>query len=140
MPEIKVDVVGIPGLEAALRQLGNRVERVLEGAVRQAARVVATEARGRAPVDTGTLRRSITAAKLESLAVAGSMFVDYGVGVERNKTFRNADGYYARFLEFGTKKMSARPWLRPALDARAQEVQQVIERTIRRAAERVGRR
>ena len=41
---------------------------------------------------------------------------------------KGGDTFYWRFLEFGTKNMPARPFMRPALDAKQQEaVQRFVE-------------
>lgn len=52
---------------------------------------------------------------------------------EKNSTYRiswnKKDAFYARFVEFGTSKMAARPFLRPAYDAaRAKALQAANER------------
>lgn len=39
---------------------------------------------------------------------------------------KNGRQYIARFLEFGTVKMSARPWIRDAVDANAPEVGEML--------------
>lgn len=53
------------------------------------------------PVDTGRLRSSIQVSRGRD---AQGAFVDIGTNVE-----------YAAFVEFGTSRMSAQPYLRPAL-------------------------
>ena len=40
------------------------------------------------------------------------------------------DGWYAHFLEFGTSKMSAKPFLRPAIESRQDEVLQTTKQYI----------
>lgn len=56
------------------------------------------------PVDTGRLRSSITRSDVQRRR--RSLVVRIGTDVE-----------YAKYVEFGTSKMSAKPYLRPALDA-----------------------
>lgn len=57
-------------------------------------------AQGKAPVDTGTLKRSIT---LE--------ITDAGMTAESEATI-----HYAGYVEYGTRFMSAQPYMRPALE------------------------
>lgn len=61
--------------------------------------------KGRLP---GFLRASIRVWKKKGKE--GGPTVTYGVGTR-------GLAFYGKFLEFGTSKMSARPWLRPAVDA-----------------------
>jgi len=62
------------------------------------------EAKEHAPVDTGTLRRSITHELREDSD--GNQFVRIGTNVQ-----------YAVFQEFGTKFHAAHPFMRPAMSA-----------------------
>lgn len=66
--------------------------------VAKAAHDIEREAKLRAPVDTGTLRNSIQTVRLGPASYAVVVGVDYGVHVE-----------------WGTVKMAAQPYLRPAL-------------------------
>ena len=38
--------------------------------------------------------------------------------------------YYAHFLEYGTKKMSARPFMRPAIQSVAPKIPEIIQKHI----------
>jgi HK97 gp10 family phage protein len=85
------------------------LKRLLEGdkgvgmlAVAKAAQTVERRAKQNAPVRTGTLRRSITKAIGRD---AISPVAKIGTNV-----------HYARFVEFGTSRMSPRPFLRRALE------------------------
>lgn len=64
---------------------------------------VAEAARGNAPVDTGALRDSIQSQASEEGGAEPSADIV-------------ADVPYAAFVEFGTYKDAAQPFLRPALD------------------------
>ena len=66
------------------------------------------------PVDTGRLRNSITHARYdENTEVIGS----------------NVD--YAPFVELGTHKMAAKPFLRPAAEGHVSEYKAVIEQVMK---------
>lgn len=71
-------------------------ERVAEG-VASAARVISEEARQRCPVDTGNLRDSIS------------------VETDGQKAVVTATADYAAYVEFGTSKAAAQPFLVPAI-------------------------
>lgn len=89
---------GIPSLMAY-------VEANARTAVRRTADEIVRDARSRAPVDTGQLRSSIKAVSLEHGKSAEVM----------------ADTDYAAFVEFGTYKMAAQPFLTPAVQAHTDE-------------------
>ena len=89
--------------EAALTELFESPEGPSGKYLKRKGLQVQRRAKQFAPVDTGRLRASIT----EELAR------DDGGLVERI----GSDVSYAAFQEFGTSKMAARPYLRPALDA-----------------------
>lgn len=115
-------------------------ERVLE-AMERGGEIVAEEARMRAPVGTrpprkgvatGRLKRSIVVRKLRSKKYANVLIeADYpeNAGRRKTKTKKQAAGskeYYAFAVEYGTHKMAAQPFLHPALEAKAQRVQEII--------------
>ena len=65
------------------------------------------------PVDTGRLRNSITHATQDD--------VEYiGTNVE-----------YAAYVEFGTSRMRARPYLRPACENHADEYKSLVEAALK---------
>ena len=68
------------------------------------ARKVENRAKQLCPVDTGRLRSSISMSAPQT--ERGSVTIHVGTNVE-----------YAPFLEYGTSRMSARPFLEPALAA-----------------------
>lgn len=84
-------------LQDQLKQLGLRTEQ----SVLRLGIDVQNRARELAPVDTGRLRGSITHVPGRD---GRGYYVDVGSNVE-----------YAPFVEFGTSKQPAQPWLRPAL-------------------------
>ena len=73
------------------------MKKELEEAVEAIAYMIEGEAKRICPVRTGRLRASIHTGKIEE----GVYYVGTNV-------------YYAPYVEFGTRKMAARPYLRPA--------------------------
>ena len=104
---IKVD--GLADLEAQLLELGSAgAKRSVRKGLRAMSNVVRDEARRRAPVETGLLQKSIRTADTGITATGWSFAVDV-----RDQAF------YGRFLEYGTSKMAARPFMRPAAESAA---------------------
>lgn len=71
---------------------------------------VESEAKLRCPVDTGNLRQSINHKVIDS-----EKSVRIGTNVE-----------YAPFVEFGTIKMNAQPYLRPALLENKEAIRKIL--------------
>lgn len=90
--------IQLVGAASVIKALENMVsDNELEMLVQKAALKVEAEAKKLCPVDTGRLRASITTQRL------GPLTYGVGTGVE-----------YAPYVEFGTRKMAAQPFLRPA--------------------------
>lgn len=142
------NLTGFKELADALRSLGPKVARNgLRRAVSAGAAVIRDDARQRAPVATGEMRRDIMI-KRERDARGGDTFgAKYSVFVRSGKKSRLAgkgrnvqkDSYYWKFVEFGTSKMAARPFLRPAfaskrdaaVDAMGQKLGEAIESAVK---------
>ena len=72
------------------------------------------------PVDTGRLRASITTSvdepKLVCTVKSGGEVDEQQVTTARGKAMSGTNVEYAAYIELGTSKMSAQPFLRPALE------------------------
>lgn len=67
---------------------------------------------GKYPHPPGTLKNSIKVGYIKK----GKRGLGIKVGIEKNQYFTQENNkFYARFVEFGTSKMIARPFMRPAL-------------------------
>jgi HK97 gp10 family phage protein len=86
-----------------LGRIADGMDRKAVAVVRKTALDIEADAKGRAPVDTGALRNSI------QTTMAGDMSAVVAPGVD-----------YAIFVEFGTARMAARPYLIPAAEAHRQ--------------------
>ena len=115
---IEIKVAGMADLQKAFKELPRELHaKALRPAVNAAAAVVRKQARSNAPVDTGVLRKAIyqTRSRSESSAVQETAIV--GVRFGRKYRRRGQDAWYWKFLEFGTIKLPARPFLRPAFES-----------------------
>lgn len=87
--------------------------------VQMGALLIENEAKARVPVRTGNLRRSInTQVEQRGNVVVATIgpSADYGV-----------------FIEFGTSRMGAQPYMRPALDLKRAEANEAIRREVARS-------
>lgn len=137
-------IEGLAELGKALRELPERVARNgLRVSVYAGAKVVRDEARARAPKSAqslvpnqpppGTLKRSVIMKHIPELSslTRQTFFVTVRHGKKYRKQGKKGnlsqDAWYWRFVEFGTRKMRAWPFLRPALEARRREAGQAMK-------------
>lgn len=103
---VKLDLGRLQALRGSLPQ---RTEQAVEAAARR----IEGAAKGNAPVDTGTLRNSITVENSGTARRKIGPTVDYGV-----------------FVELGTKNDRPQPYLKPAFDAVAPRLIDELKRIV----------
>jgi HK97 gp10 family phage protein len=146
---------GFAELDEALAELEKMATQkaVLRRALKKAAQPTADKASGMAPVLTGALAGSVTVSTKLDKRQAGlhrKMFRDDRAAVEMfvgPSYTLGAGGRHGHLLEFGTYKMAAQPFMRPAwdsdkmalLDRLKVELRAEIDRTVARAARRAAR-
>jgi HK97 gp10 family phage protein len=98
----------------------------------RAAEVIASKARARAPI--GESRAQYKSGKDYTSRESGALKASVRVVRLYDQKARNVrvyagsrKVYYARFVEFGTVKMSAKPFLRPALNSSKAEIRSILE-------------
>ena len=125
----QTQVIGVAGLSKVLDQLPERIAKnTIKKGLRAAARVIVKEARVRVQRRTGELRRAISS---ETRGNSSRKYRDTVIVGIKKPTSRRA-----HLVEFGTKHAAAKPFLRPALDAKASEANGVA---VQRIAEEVGK-
>lgn len=100
-----IQVEGTAALVSALRVYQLQKRAAVGGLIARYTTLIARTAKALAPVDTGELRESITADVRDALTRL--------VGIVE------ARAPHAPFPEFGTVKMQAQPYMRPALEQHA---------------------
>lgn len=135
---------------AGLKELGERMKGVSEdvnrrigrAAVAAGAKVIADSARTKAPVDTGNLRKNIITKRLPP--GESQLTSEYIVTVRKGKITKKQkdrgikDAFYGRFVEFGTAKTPAQPFLRPAYDENKEKAVEAIKERIATRLAKVG--
>ena len=105
----------------------NLCKKELEQAVQNALEICGGKAEGYAialaPVDTGSLKGSIRKEMEDNTTVA----VKAGGGFYVKK-----DVVYAGYVELGTRKMKAQPYLKPAFMEHVQEYKSIIENELKK--------
>jgi len=116
---IDIDLRGIANLQQAMKEFPEIVREELGKAVQELSLLIEAKAKELCPVDTGLLRSSITPV-VESWAAA---YVGTNTG-------------YAPYVEFGTKKMAAQPFLEPAFLEGQKQAGKVFGQAVSRAIAR----
>ncbi len=141
---------GFKELASALRELGPRVARnTLRRAVSAGAARVRDTAKVYAPVDTGEMRRDIMIKRERD--TKGEMSAKYSVFVRSGKKSRlsgkgrnvDKDSWYWRLVEFGTSKMAAQPFMRPAFESEKEDavkdIGKALDEGIQKAAKELSK-
>lgn len=125
--EVNIQMQGIEEMTKNLEKLGTRV--ALRGpatAVRAGSAVIIREMRRRAPVDTGSLKKSL-GQKVKTYRRNKTVTSIVGARSKRYETAkgRRNPANYAHLPELGTKRgVKAKPYMRPAWDAAAPAARQ----------------
>jgi len=148
---MEVKITGLEEIKKALNQLPIEIQqKALRSAVSASAKVVVDEAIAKAPAgDTGNLKKSIY--RYRSRSGSGTGRETYLVGVRKGKrayadTAKNrrlnrvgkkytvqGEAYYWRFLEFGTVKMQAKPFMRPAFEGSRSKILETMKQRLDKA-------
>ena len=126
---LRVNEAELAELEKRLNAVADTIaKKALRSAARKAMNEVRKEARENAPEETGLLYKNFG---LLTRAKDGE--VSAKIGIRRGAKENDSTPFYFRFLEFGTKDMQARPFLRPALARWRQRIIDAIHDAIKRA-------
>lgn len=139
MADLTIKVDGLQDLERKLLSYGDRLAKNgLRASVAAGARVVLKEARANVPVDTGTLKRSLYMKQIreESTNTVQTYFVGARFGKAEQK--KNRDAFYFPFVEFGTEKMPAQPFMRPAFESTKEAAIEAIKNKLAERVEKLA--
>ncbi len=134
---ISVDLKGLAELERKLTQLAEKLQgKAQRQATNAGAQIIKKAARSRVSVDTGLLRKNIVVGRSRRNSAKGRE--SYNIFLKREKRIYantranrrskragrkyEVDGpaFYGRFVEMGTSKMAAKPFMRPAFESSKQ--------------------
>lgn len=138
-----MEIAGLKELADKLREIGPDIAaKALRGGVFAAAKLVRDEAKATNPDDTGRTDRAIYAKFVREESGPHQAVYKVGVRSGRRERRKDRDAWYWRLVEFGTAKMPAKPFMRPAFESQKQKaVELIAERIARRIKrfEKVGR-
>ena len=148
-----VEFEGLKELEAALRNIAPQIK---GNPLRTAARAMTVPFQERAgelaPKDPSTKtdialamdKKLIPVSERDVLTAKGDSAEIYEVGPRRKKKAGVLPAWYAHFLEFGTDRQSAQPFMRPAFEQTKDEAMKAFEAKLRKtlmaAAKRLAKK
>lgn len=146
-PFVEIKLEGFDDLEAALKELPNSTAKsTLRSSLKKAAQPIAEQASSLAPRRTGRLSEGIVVktqlSKRQKKRRRRQGDVEMFVGAIYGRSDKAAP--HAHLVEFGTSKMGARPFLRPAWDAGKDRLLDSMKKelfgSIRRRAKRLAKK
>lgn len=154
-----VRLEGVDDLKRALAEAGPHIrKKAVRGALREAGKVIQQAAKAAAPIlrvptpyrKAGTVQRNIAVRASKFARRVGDEGVYINVrplrGTARVARYGKAgaknpnDPFYWRFLEFGTKKMAARPFLKPAAESKGEAAISKFMQSVVPQIEKLNRR
>ena len=122
--KLDIEITGGQRLVAHLEEAIKRIDPNMKEALREVARRVVQDAKALCPVDTGSLQRSIRAEEYPLQVNIYRVYVIVGGKIINPKTRKKVD--YAAYVEYGTSRAPAQPFLRPALEQNRQILHEVL--------------
>ncbi|CAH0435504.1 hypothetical protein CQ395_08750 [Clostridium neonatale] len=121
-----IELEGVDEILNKLQQIGNNISRLENKALKNAAQPVLDDAKSSNAFNdrSGNLRKNLKISSIKSKE--GMKYVLVGIDKSDNSKI-----YYGKFLEFGTSKMSAKPFMQPAYEKNKDNIQKTIAETLK---------
>lgn len=133
---IAAKVVGLEETKRAIEALGELGEAaVLADALKRVGKPMAEEMSALCPRDTGLTAADFRVGVSKELREEGHVRVLVGA-----RSGRTGRAWIAKFIEYGTSKMPARPFIRPTWDRHRREFVPAVTRELRTSYERITKR
>lgn len=120
---VKMEVDGLDNIINRLESMGKSGSRLEGESLKVAGEVIVEEARNNLEshgnVRTGKLKEGLKVGKVRKKGIR--KYVEVGITKEDN-----SENFYGKFLEWGTSKMSAKPFLIPAYENKKNEAKKII--------------
>lgn len=121
-----IELEGVDEILNKLQQIGNNISRLENKALKNAAQPVLDDVKSSNSFNdrSGNLRKGLKISNIKNKE--GVKYVLVGVDKSDNSKI-----YYGKFLEFGTSKMSAKPFMQPAYEKNKDNIQKTIAETLK---------
>lgn len=119
-----IELKGVDEILDKLQRIGTNVSSLENKALKNAAEPVLESAKANVPVRTGKLKKGLKISNIKRKN--GVKYIQ--VGVDRGD---NSEVFYGKFIEFGTSKMPAHPFLQPAFEKNKSAIKEKIAETLK---------
>lgn len=129
--------VGLDQLDREIESLIRKLDgESTEKAISVAAEEILKEVELRTPVRTGLLKASLRLGHYADRASSSGKTRRYKATISVPNSKRHGIMYYAVFLEYGTTKMAAKPFMRPAFDVAQPKAVEKFEQVLKAELEK----
>ena len=118
MADMKLE--GMENLLSEIEKLGKIGSRIENKALREAGDVVKEAIQKETPIRSGKLKESINVSRVKNKD-----------GAKRVEVGPNKDVFYSRFVEFGTVKMKANPFMARGYETSKENAMETIEKKLK---------
>lgn len=121
-----IELTGVDEILNKLQQIGTNISRLENKALKNAAEPVLEDAKATNAFNdrSGRLRKGLKISNIKNKE--GVKYILVGVDKSDNSKI-----FYGKFLEFGTSKISARPFLQPAYEKNKDYIEKTIAETLK---------
>lgn len=121
-----IELTGVDEILNRLQQIGTNISRLENKALKNAAEPVLEDAKATNAFNDriGRLRKGLKISNIKNKE--GVKYILVGVDKSDNSKI-----FYGKFLEFGTSKISARPFLQPAYEKNKDNIEKTIAETLK---------
>nr|WP_208461157.1 HK97-gp10 family putative phage morphogenesis protein [Clostridium botulinum] len=120
-----MELDGLDELIRKVQDMGRAGTMIENRALKKAGELIVEEAKNNVPFRKGKLKEGLKVSGVRKKN--GNKFVLAGIQKGDNSKI-----FYGKFLEFGTSKMKARPFMGPAYESKKEEAKEVIKEELRK--------
>lgn len=119
-----MELTGLDELIKKLEDMGKAGEKIENKALKRAGKVILDEAKENVPFRKGKLKEGLKLSGIKRKGTRKYLLV----GIQKND---NSKIFYGKFLEFGTSKMAAKPFMEPAYQNKKEEAKEIIKQELK---------
>ncbi|HDK7182949.1 TPA: HK97 gp10 family phage protein [Clostridium botulinum] len=121
-----MELGGMDELIRKIEDIGKAGTRIENAALKKAGELIVEEAKNNVPVKTEKLKKGLKVSGVHKKN--GNKFVLAGIQKGDNSRI-----FYGKFLEFGTSKMKAQPFMGQAYESKKEEAKEIIKQELKNA-------